>query len=536
MTLFLRTALAALLGWQALCLAQSPAGDPQFPVTRFNVAGATLVTSDEIDRVLQPFTGPERTLADVQQARAALEATYARLGYGATQVVLPEQEIKDGVVELRVIEGRLTGATIEGNRFFDAPNVRRSLPALAEGQPLNTARLALELRLANESPVKQTTVVLKEGADEGDLAAQVRVEDQRPWRFSLGLDNTGTPETGNYRVGVGFQQANLFDRDQVLTLQYATSPSEADDPSQFALSPNKNVLIAGAGYHIPLYGLGDSIDLVAGYANVNSGVVQNLFAISGSGWVYAGRYNFGLPAAGPLEQKLSLGFDWRIYNNDVAQVGTSTSVVPDYVIHPLSLTYAGVYRSEGQELSFTLAGVQNIPGGTDGNQAAFDAVRPGAEAAYTLGRANVNYVLGLPRGFQGRARFTAQYTRDELLPGEQFGIGGMDSVRGFLERQYSGDRGYSGTFEVYSPDLGAQLEVRGLRVRLLAFYDYGRVYLVNPDAFETKVIGISSVGPGVRIGYGTSLTLRFDYGFQIQRGVPPSSDTSRANFSLVWVF
>jgi hypothetical protein len=54
--------------------------------------------------------------------------------------------------------------------------------------------------------------------------------------------------------------------------------------------------------------------------------------------------------------------------------------------------------------------------------------------------------------------------------------------------------------------------------------------------FETKVNGISSAGPGVRVAYGTSLTLRFDYGFQIQRGVPPSSDTSRANFSLVWVF
>ena len=529
-------ALAVLLGWQGLCWAQSPARDPQFAVVRFSVEGATLMARDEVERVLQPFTGPERTLADVQRARAALEAAYARLGYGATQIVLPEQEIKDGVVALRVIEGRLTGATIEGNRYFDAPNIRRSLPALVDGVALNTARLARELRLANESPVKQTTVVLKEGASEGDVVAQVRVDDQRPWRFSLGLDNTGTPDSGEYRVGVGFQHANLFDRDHVLTLQYVTSPGKEDNPDKFALPPNDNVLIAGAGYHIPLYDLGDSIDLVAGYANVESGVVQNLFAISGSGQVYAGRYNFGLPSVGLLEQKVALGFDWRIYNNDVTPVGTSAGIVPDYVVHPLSLTYAGTYRGEGQELSFALAGVQNIPGGSDGNQAAFDAVRPGADASYTLGRANVNYVLGLPRGFQGRARFTAQYTGDELLPGEQFGIGGMDSVRGFFERQYSGDRGYSGSFEVYSPDLGAAVEPSGLRIRLLAFYDYGRVYLVNPDVFETKVIGISSAGPGIRLAYGTSLSLRFDYGFQIQRGVPPSSDTSRANFSLVWVF
>jgi hypothetical protein len=51
------------------------------------------------------------------------------------------------------------------------------------------------------------------------------------------------------------------------------------------------VLIAGAGYHIPLHKLGDSLDFIAGYANVDSGVVQNLFAFSGSGQVYAGRYN-----------------------------------------------------------------------------------------------------------------------------------------------------------------------------------------------------------------------------------------------------
>jgi hemolysin activation/secretion protein len=532
-----RLALAAILGWQLPTFAQGTGSGPEFPITRFTVEGATLMTSERVDEALAPFTGAERTLADVQRARAALEAAYARLGYGAAQVVVPEQEITDGVVRLRVIEGRLHEVAIEGNRFFDAANIRRSLPALAEGAPLNTARVARELRLANESPVKQTTVVLKGAADEGDLAAQVRVEDQRPWRFSLGLDNTGTPDTGEYRVGVGFQHANVFDRDHVLTLQYVTSPGKEDDPDKLALPPNDNVLIAGAGYHIPLYSLGDSIDLVAGYANVDSGVVQNLFAVSGSGWFYAARYNFGLPAVGGFEQKLSLGFDWRIYNNTTTPVGTTTSITPDYTVHPLSLAYSGAYRAAGQELAFTVAGVQNVPGGNDGGQATFDAVRPGAPASYTLARATLSYLHGLPRGAQARVRLAGQYTGDELLPAEQFGIGGTDSVRGFYERQYVGDRGYSGSVELYSPDFGADLLPAGnWRARVLAFYDFGRVYRINAQAFEPEVIGISSAGPGIRIAYGTSLTLRLDYGFQIQRGVPPSSDTSRANFSVVWVF
>ncbi len=524
-----------LLAWQAAALAQAPSAGPAFDVRRFDVAGATLVPRDEIDSALSPFVGPDRTLADLQRARAALESIYAQRGYGATRVVLPEQEIKEGVVQLRVVEARLGRIAIEGNKFFDEANVRASLPTLAPGQPLDTARLARELRLANESPVKQTTVVLKGGDGEGVVDAQARVADQRPYRFSLGLDNTGTSQSGEYRIGVGFQEANMWNLDHVLNLQYVTSPTDADHPSQFALPPNKNVTIFGAGYHVPLYRLGDSLDVVAGYANVDSGVVQNLYNISGSGRVYAGRYNFGLSQVGQVEQKLAFGYDVRYYDNSVVPVGGSTTVVPDYVLHPLSLAYSGVWRGDADELSFAAAGVRNFPSGPNGDQAQFDVVRPGADARYTLARLNGNWLHSFPRDLQARVRFTGQYTRDELLPGEQFGLGGMDSVRGFFERQFAGDTGFSGTFEVYSPDLGGSA-ASGVRMRLLAFYDYGRAWLNNPQVFEQRVTGVAAVGPGIRIAYKADFSLRFDYGFVIAKGTSGNSEAGRANFSMVMVF
>lgn len=528
---------ACLLGVHAACLAQAPPGGPAFDVTRFVVEGATLIAPERIDESLAPFLGADRTIADLQQARAAVESIYARSGYGATQVILPEQEIKDGIVRLRVVEAKLGAIRIEGNQFFDDANVRASLPALVPGQPLATDRLAAELRLANESPVKQTTVVLKPGGREDEVDAEVRVADQRPYRFSLSLDNTGTPQTGDYRIGAGFQHANLFNRDHVLNLQYVTSPTQEDNPNTLALPPNNRVLILGAGYHVPLYALGDSIDLVAGYANVNSGVVQNLFSISGSGRVYAGRYNLGLPRLANVEQKLSFGYDVRYYDNNVVPVGTSTTIVPDYVLHPLGLGYSGIARDATDEVAFYASGVRNLPGGSNGDQAQFDLVRPGAEADYTLGRFNASWVRSFPRDVQTRVRFTAQYTPDMLLPGEQFGLGGMDSVRGFFEREFTGDKGFSGTFEVYSPDLAAEIGApQGVRVRLLAFYDYGRAWINNPQVFEQQVTGIAAAGPGVRVAYRSNLSLRFDYGFIIENGTPSNRDHGRANFSLVWVF
>jgi hemolysin activation/secretion protein len=71
-------------------------------------------------------------------------------------------------------------------------------------------------------------------------------------------------------------------------------------------------------------------------------------------------------------------------------------------------------------------------------------------------------------------------------------------------------------------------------VRALAFYDYGRVWTINPQVFETPVTAISAVGPGIRISYKSNLSARLDYGFRIQSG--SAGGGGRANFSLVWVF
>jgi hemolysin activation/secretion protein len=216
-------------------------------------------------------------------------------------------------------------------------------------------------------------------------------------------------------------------------------------------------------------------------------------------------------------------------------VGATTAIVPDYVLHPLSLAYSGAWRGAADEVSFYAGMARNIPGGSNGDQAQFDLVRPGAPADYTLSRFNLAWVHSFPRDVQGRVRFTAQYTGDQLVPAEQFGIGGMDSVRGFLERQFAGDRGYSGSVEVYSPDFGTRFEVEGLRVRALAFYDYGRASLINPQVFEPSTIGISAAGPGIRIAYKSNLSARLDYGFVVKNG-PGNPDNGRANFTLVWVF
>jgi hemolysin activation/secretion protein len=423
------------------------------------------------------------------------------------------------------VEAKLGRITVEGNRYFDEANVRASLPALEPGEAPNVAALAKNLRVANDNPSKQTTVLLKSGAAEGEVDAQVRVADDKTQKFSLAFDNTGTPPTGQYRIGVGYQNANLWNRDHVFNAQYVTSPSKPGD-----------VAIVAGSYRIPLYSLGDSVELFAAYSDVNSGVVQGLFNVAGKGTVVSGRYNWNLPRWGALESRIAFGIDWKKFDSRVLPVDGTLDLVPDIIVHPLSAVWSGVYRRGPTETGLYAGYFRNIPGGADGGQQTFDEIRPGATADYNIFRGGANFVWAMPADVQFRARMSFQYSDDLLIPGEQFGIGGIDSVRGFYEREVVGDRGYQGQAELYTPDVGNRIPLSGLRVRGLAFYDWGAVHRNDAVYPEIPRQGISSTGLGIRIGWNNNVSLRFDYAWVLQSAAASPFGEKRANVVAVLVF
>ena len=197
---------------------------PRFEITNFTVDGNSLLQPGEIEQSVAPFRGKDKNFADVQRALEALQAAYREQGYTAVQVLLPEQEPEQGVIHIKVIEGRIAKVTVKANQHHDAENIRNSLPAITEGQPPHSGRVAAGLRVANENPSKRVTVLLKDGAKEKDIDVTLDVVDENPQKFFVSLDNSGTQQTGDYRLGLGYQNANLFNRDQVLTMQFITSP------------------------------------------------------------------------------------------------------------------------------------------------------------------------------------------------------------------------------------------------------------------------------------------------------------------------
>jgi hemolysin activation/secretion protein len=518
----LRPALA--LSWLlAAPLAQAqvaPAPAPTFEVARYVVEGNSLLDPARVDSILAPRTGAARSFTDLRAAAAALQLAYAEAGYGAVKVLLPEQRLDAGTVRIVVVEARLRAPTIQGNTVFDAANIRRSLPALQEGTSPNTIAIARDLRLANENPAKRVNVDLRSDASGDAVEALVSVLDEKPWKAGAVLDTTGTPATGRLRSGVFLQHANVLDRDHVLTLQYITSPEHRRDVSIGALN-----------YRIPLYGSGDSVDLYGIYADVNSGVVGDLFTVRGSGSVVGFRYNQGLTPSADYRHRLTYGFEFRDFDNRVNTVSGSGDLVPDVAVHPLSLGYSATWNGERRQVDYSLSYVRNLPGGSRGRAADIGAARAGASASYSILRWSASYLQALPLEWQVRLAADGQYTRDSLISGEQFGIGGQDSVRGFFEREITNDTGQRVTLELQTPDFGARLG-SGVAANALVFYDVGRVARNRALPGEVSETSVASAGIGLRFALAPHYNFRVDIA-RIARGTGrQAAGDESVNFSL----
>lgn len=487
--------------------------------------GNTLLPAEEAESVVKQYAGPDKDFGDIQRALAALERAYRDQGYGVVQVLIPEQDITRGIVRLRVVEPRLGKVVIEGNAHFDNENVRRSLPTVKEGETPNSKAIARNLQLAAEHPVKQTSVLLRAGAAEGEVDATIKVADDKPWRGFITLDNTGTSETGYARLGIGMQHSNLFNRDHVVTAQYVTSPSEPDQVS-----------IYGVGYRVPFYGLDSSLDLVLGYSDVDSGVVQGLFNVSGSGSIAILRWNTILPKLGDLEHKISFGLDYRAFQNDVLVQGSDGSIVPDITVRPASLNYGALWRGAATELSFYGNYSRNIPGGKNGREEDWRAQAASRQAVvddYQILRYGFNLVGLFAGDWRARLGANGQYTTDALISGEQFGIGGPDTVRGYLLRELAKDRGYATQFELYTPDMAPEAG-KGFVTRLLAFYDFGSV--VNNETQPSDREELASTGAGFRLSFRKNVNLRVDVAHILKPGPSTRKGSEKASAALAIVF
>jgi hemolysin activation/secretion protein len=103
-----------------------------------------------------------------------------------------------------------------------------------------------------------------------------------------------------------------------------------------------------------------------------------------------------------------------------------------------------------------------------------------------------------------------QYTPDALVAPVQFGVGGVDSVRGFDERAITDDRGLRASVQLESPDEGQAWLGPNWQLHGVTFYDAATLSRNDPLPGELSHLFISSKGLGVRLARTNEASLRLD--------------------------
>lgn len=535
--LFLGVAFAADMSPVSATTVVSPAGVASvandalhFRIAGYQVTGNSLLGTERLKTVVKPYTGDGKDFATIQQAVAAIYDAYNAAGYQTVKVVIPEQEMKDGIVRLQVIESRLTTVVVQGNRFFSTRNILNSIPAARKGMVPNSNDISENLRIANENFAKQTQVTFRPGDKEGEVEGVARVTDKESGRFITMLDNTGTTETGRARLGVVYQNTNVMDRDHQAMVMYQTSPQHLS-----------RVKVFSAQYRIPLYDWDSYLDFGGGYSSVNSGTINTAagnYSVAGSGRNYNLRLTRLLPRIATYDQRLGFGFDSRRFNNDVKFAGTSMSLVPSIEVHPLSLVYQGALRDAGQSWDVTVSYVKNRPYGTLGNAAAFSQPfqRYRANPYYSLWRLGVNYGYVFASEWATRIQFSGQQTRDALVPGEQFGAGGVESVRGFNEREQSNDIGRRASMEILTPGKSGPEGGWLTGAKGAVFYDWATLKRNLPLPGEAVTSTLSSAGVGLRFALGKQGSAKLDAAQVIKGDGVRKSGSRMIHAALIYAF
>jgi hemolysin activation/secretion protein len=507
-----RVLLFAGAFFASICLAQvSPISG--FTVTRFVVEGDNPLSERETEVTLAPFVGELHDFKDLRAASQALQERLYERGYRSHRVIIPEQTLHDGIVKLRVIAFRVGDIQVEGNKYFSTANILSSLPALEQGKSPDTNALSRQLMLANDNPAKSLDVTFREGDQPRSIDALVAVQDYRPASVFASFNNYSSIDTPNTRLIAGLQHSNLFNLDHVLTATATRSPGHWSDVKQY-----------GADYRIPLYRLSGDVNIYYIYSDVDSGRVAGDFDVSGKGRFFGAGYKQRLTRVGTYSHTAAIKIEDNLFENETRFAGTPIGT--DVRSRPISLRYDGDYRFRNGITGFYITYEHNLSGGSDNNDKAYTANRFGASKdwdAWQFG-STLHYLIA--RGWYLDGRLEVQYSNDPLIPGEQFGVGGAYSVRGYHERIVAGDSGVAASVEVWTPSLW-------YGVHAIGFVDGGHTWINDRLPGETGSEDLYSVGAGLRWFWRRYLSLQLDVAQTLSDAGEDDAGTTRVLFNVV---
>lgn len=522
-----RKAAAMMLVMALLVGGRSRAAEPPqvesaaataFAVLEYRVLGNTVLQPTDIEAAVYPHLGPGRTFSDVEAARVALEDVYHARGFGTVFVDIPEQSVQDdGVVRLRVTEGRLRRTQVQGAKYSSGRELRALIPQAAPGTVPELPRLQSEIYAVNAaSPDRSIVPALKAGPLPGTVDLTLNVQDTLPFHGTVEVNNQYTAGTSELRALTVLGYDNLFGRLDSLALQFQVAPQE---PSE--------VSVIAASYLARLDDNNSRLSLSYVHSSSDLATLGALNVI-GKGSIYGLRYIRPLVVTAEQQSQASIGIDYKDFAQDVRLSDDVTFSTP-IAYTSLSAAYNLTLRHPGRVWNAAASITMGLSGlGSRSREFADKCF--GCRPNFLVLRADGALRQDLPARFFGVLQLAGQYTVDPVISNEQMSAGGVRSVRGYLEAESLGDIGWRSSLELHAPNyLPARTRVSAMPY---TFYSLGRTSYQRPLPGQAHSQQLSSWGLGLDLRMSDFANASLNWAYPLVDGPQTPRGDSRWEFAV----
>jgi len=415
---------------------------------------ATRFSEDELSAVLKDYVGRSLTLAELQEAARKIGDYYRQHDYMA-HAYLPPQTVRDGVVEIVVVEGRLgqvqvdPSSTTRLNHSFATELIRFRAGV---GRWLHPSKLSEAMEILNEFPGVRATSTLTPGLSEDESVAVLKIENGPLVNGSVTLDNGGSHSTGANR---------------------ALSSVVIDDPfghgEQFSVVGLKSsgTSYARLGSTMPAGVSGLSVGMNGSALEYKVGGAFAPLDLNGYAWTLGLTANYPIKRSPSFSLTTSATFDHKrmvdvgngsVFGDkriEVCTFGLSAMVKDDWM--------GGGTNRLGATISAGYVDLSHQREKFQDDQSTANTNGIFEKLAFTAAREQ-----SLSDKVMLADNFRIQMARPNLDGSEQFSLGGQDGIRAYPSGEAGGDGGWMNTIEL-------RWQVKE-QLQLFGFHDIGQIH------------------------------------------------------------
>lgn len=457
------------------------AEDIRFTLREVNIEGATAIPAHQLRHIYANQIGTEVSLASVWQIAADITKHYRDEQYFLSRAYVPAQEIEDGTITIRVVEGHVGHVNIPDTRLAELGIIKTMTRELAASKPVKASELESFVLRVNDLPGASFRAVLTpyEAGSEDQVALELIPLDSGS-QGRISIDNHGSRYLGPLQATATYATAIHPLHQTVFSLSSTLPADELKYGAlahRMALSPSTDIEISGS------------------YVTAEPGFTLEQSEIESESMELGLAWNWRPVRQWRKNLAFSLQLDGKNTDGDIL----GTALTRDRIrVARTSMTFDNMDNFSGSNyLDVTLSHGLSFLGASNAGAANLSR----AEAEPDFSKAEFTYLRQQAVGgdFLAVGLLAGQYASKPLYSSEEFGYGGQRFGRAYDPSEITGDHGIAASLELRYQGLSG---FGNTAVVPFVFYDIGKVW--NEDTGGTDASG-ASTGLGLLLSHSSGV-------------------------------